>query len=63
MRRRLVGIFLSVSSRLILRLRAGKRLNKIKRWIEGNGIKTKEDMRRKVEEDYKRSINMRVTDS
>jgi hypothetical protein len=45
-----------------MRLRAGKRLAKIKHWIEGNNIKSREEMRRKVEEDYKRSINMRVTD-
>jgi len=62
MRRRLVGIFLRVTSKLIMRLRAGKRLKKIKYWIEGNNIHSREDMRLKVDEDYKRSINSRVTD-
>ena len=43
-------------------MRAGKRLTKIKRWIEGNNIRTREDMIKKVSEDYKRAINMRIVD-
>jgi glutamate synthase domain-containing protein 1 len=62
MRRRLVGIFLKVANLFICRLRAGKRLTKIKNWIEANGIKNRTDMIKKVMEDYKRSVNMRVTD-
>lgn len=62
MRRRLVAIFLKVANLFISRLRAGKRLTKIKSWIQNNGIKNREDMMKKVAEDYKRSVNMRVTD-
>ena len=51
MRRRLVQIFLKVANLFISRLRAGKRLTK-----------SREDMVKKVAEDYKRSVNMRVTD-
>jgi hypothetical protein len=58
MRRRLVGIFLRVSNKLISRLRAGKRLTKIKNWIEEHEIKSREDMKREVQADYKRAINM-----
>lgn len=63
MRRRLVNIFLKVSNKLICRLRAGKRLTKLKYWIEGNGIKNRADMRAKVIEDWKIAQNARQTDS
>lgn len=53
MRRRLVSIFLRVSNMLISRLRAGRRLKKIFQWIEDNNIKTREDMKIKVAEDFK----------
>ena len=62
MRRRLVGIFLRVSNKLISRLRAEKRLTKIKNWIESHEIKSREDMKREVQADYKRAINMQLTD-
>jgi hypothetical protein len=62
MRRRLVGIFLRVSNKLMNRLRAGKRLAKIKNWIEEHEIKSREDMKREVQADYKRAINMQLTD-
>jgi hypothetical protein len=62
MRRRLVGIFLRVSNKLMNRLRAGKRLAKIKNWIEEHEIKNREDMKREVQADYKRAINMQLTD-
>ena len=44
MRRRLVDIFLRVANKLICRLRAGKRLTKLKNFIVGNNIKNKADM-------------------
>jgi len=44
MRRRLVAIFLKVANLFISRLRAGKRLTKIKSWIASNGIKNRFDM-------------------
>jgi len=53
MRKRLVNIFLRVSNKLICRLRAGKRLTKLKFWITGNGIKNRADMKAKVAEDWK----------
>ena len=63
MRRRLVKIFLKVANLVISRLRAGRRLTKIKNWISSNNIKNRFDMQKKVAEDYKRSVNMRVTDN
>lgn len=63
MRRRLVKIFLKVANLVISRLRAGRRLTKIKNWISSNNIKNRFDMVKKVAEDYKRSVNMRVTDN
>ena len=55
MRRRLVSIFLRVANKLIIRLRAGKRLTMIREWIEINGVHTREDMRIRVNEDYKQA--------
>ena len=62
MRRRLVDIFLRNSNKLISRMRASKRLQKIKTWIDSQEIKTREDMRRCVAADYKRAINMQLAD-
>jgi len=59
MRRRLVNIFLRVSNKLISRLRAGKRLAKLKYWIQGNGIKNRADMKVMVAEDWKIAQNAR----
>ena len=53
MRKRLVNIFLRVSNKLISRLRAGKRLAKLKHWIQGNGIKNRAEMKAMVAEDWK----------
>ncbi len=62
MRRRLVYIFLKVANLFIVRLRAGKRLSKLKQWISSNNIKTRADMVFRVLEDYKKSVNLRVVD-
>ena len=62
MRRRLVNIFLRVSNKLICRLRAGRRLKMIKTWIENNNIRTREDMKQKVAEDFKLAQNTRLVD-
>lgn len=51
MRKRLVGIFLKVTNKLITRIRAGKRLLKIKNRIKAEGITSKADMQRLVAED------------
>lgn len=61
MRRRLVDIFLRVANKLITRLRAGKRLEKLKHFIIGNEIRTREDMVLKVQEDWKIAQNARQT--
>ena len=53
MRRRLVNIFLRVANKVMSRLRAGRRLTKLRNWIDTNGIKTREDMKQKVIEDFK----------
>ena len=62
MRRRLVSIFLRVSNKLISRLRAGKRLAKLRTWIESNNIRSREDMKVKVAEDFKLAQNTRLVD-
>jgi hypothetical protein len=48
MRRRLVGIFLKVSNKLITRMRAGKRLAKIKDRLKIENVKSKADAKRMV---------------
>jgi hypothetical protein len=53
MRRRLVGIFLKVSNKLITRMRAGKRLAKIKERFKSENVKSKADAKRMVQEDWK----------
>ena len=60
MRRRLVGIFLKVSNKLITRIRAGKRLIKIKKKFEESNIQNREDVKRMVTEDWKNAQNMRI---
>jgi hypothetical protein len=62
MRRRLVAIFLRVSNKLISRLRAGRRLKKLRTWIDSNGIKSREDMKLKVAADFKLAQNTRFID-
>ena len=53
MRRRLLALFLKTCNMLITRMRAGKRLNKIKGRFQSENIKTKEDVKRMVAEDWK----------
>lgn len=48
MRRRLVGIFLKVSNKLITRMRAGKRLAKIKNRLKTENVKSRDDAKRMV---------------
>jgi hypothetical protein len=43
-------------------LRAGKRLMKLKQFIDQNEIKSRDDMKRCVAADHKRAINMQLTD-
>jgi len=53
MRRRLVGIFLKVTNKLITRIRAGKRLVLIKKKLEQHSVQTRDDVKRMVAEDWK----------
>jgi hypothetical protein len=62
MRRRLVGIFLKVSNRLITRMRAGKRLAKIKSRLKDEGVKSKDDAKRMVAQDWKTAQNIRFSE-
>ena len=60
MRKRLVGIFLKVANKQITRMRAGKRLVKIRTWLDENGITSREDCRHKVTEDFKNAQNVQL---
>lgn len=48
MRRRLVEIFLRVSNKLITRMRAGKRLLRIKGKLSSENVRNREDAKRMV---------------
>jgi hypothetical protein len=62
MRKRLVGIFLRVANKMIIRMRAGKRLKKIKHRFSSEKVYTREDAKRMVAEDWKTAQNMRFSD-
>lgn len=62
MRRRLVNIFLKISNKLITRMRAGKRLTKIKERLRNENVKTKADVIKMVQNDWKSAQNIRLTD-
>ena len=62
MRRRLVNIFLRVANKVMCRLRAGRRLTKLRAWIETNNVRSREEMRSKVAEDFKTAQNTRLVD-
>lgn len=55
MRKRLVVIFLKVANKLIIRMRAAKRLQKLKDRFEDLKVYTREDCKRMVAEDWKAS--------
>ena len=59
MRKRLVSIFLKVANKLIIRMRAGKRLMKIKARFAEKNVTNKVEARRLVADDWKESLNMR----
>mmetsp|Transcript_31597 Transcript_31597/g.48307 ORF Transcript_31597/g.48307 Transcript_31597/m.48307 type:complete len:236 (-) Transcript_31597:967-1674(-) len=59
MRKRLVGIFLKVANKQIIRMRAGKRLQAIKRRFQEMKISSREDCKKMVAEDWKLSLNVR----
>ena len=62
MRKRLVGIFLKVTNKMIIRMRAGKRLKKIKHRFAQEKVHTRDDAKRMVLEDWKTAQNMRFSD-
>ena len=62
MRRRLVDIFLRNANKVICRLRAGKRLDKIRAWIKAQDIRSRQEMIKRVNEDHKKAQNTRLID-
>ena len=58
MRKRLVDIFLKVANKQIIRMRAGKRLAKIRKRFRDMGINNRKDCKRLVAEDWKESLNI-----
>lgn len=63
LRRRLVSVFLKAANKLITRMRAGKRLERIKMRLKGENVKTRDDARRMVAEDWKTAQNIRLSES
>ena len=53
MRKRLVRIMCQATNRLITRMRAGKRLDKIKGRLKDEKVRSREDAMRMVREDWK----------
>jgi hypothetical protein len=53
MKRRLLDIFLKVANRMIMRRRAGQRLEKIKKRLYDNNITNRKDCKKWVAEDSK----------
>lgn len=62
-RKRLVGVFLKVTNKLITRIRAGKRLKLIRQRLEEHRVFSREDAKRLVAEDWKNAQNARLEDS
>ena len=62
MRRRLVALFLKASNKLITRMRAAKRLDKIRDKLRMTGAKTRDEVKKMVAEDWKAAQNLRLTD-
>lgn len=63
MRKRTRDIFLRLANKLMTRLRAGRRLQRIKSKLRSDGIKSREDAKRMVEEDWRTAQNIRITDN
>lgn len=63
MRKRICTLFMKAGNKVITRLRAGKRLTKIKAMFERHCIKNREETKKMVAEDWKIAQNMRLTDS
>ncbi len=63
MRRRLVALFLKASNKLITRMRAEKRLQKIRGKLREANVRTREDTKKFVALDWKQAENIRMTDN
>ena len=63
MRKRTNQIFLRIANKLITRLRAGKRLQRIKDKLKSEGVKNREDARRMIAEDWRTAQNIRISDN
>lgn len=63
MRRRLVGTWLKTTNMLLIRNRAGKRLQKLKAKLKQEGVKTRADARKLVIDDWKRAQNVQIVES
>ena len=63
MRRRLVGIWLKATNMLLIRNRAGKRLQKLKARLKQEGVKNRADARKLVIDDWKRAQNVQIVES
>lgn len=61
MRRRLVGLFLKNANKLITRMRAEKRLVKIRVKLREANVKNREDAKKFVKKDWKDAENFRLT--
>ena len=62
MRRRLVNLFLKATNKLIIRMRAGKRLAKIRTKMKEANVKNREDVKKMVQEDWKLAQNIRMSE-
>ncbi len=60
LRQRLLTLFKKAATRLITRMRAGKRLGRIKGRFKDENVRTKEDAKRMVKEDWKTAQNVRL---
>ena len=63
MRKRLVRIMCQATNRLITRMRAGKRLDKIKGRLRDEKVNSREDAMRMVREDWKTAQNIRLSEA
>lgn len=62
MRRRLVHLFLKNANKLITRMRAEKRLVKIRVKLREAGVRTREECKKLVAQDWKDALNLRMSD-
>lgn len=61
MRKRMAEVLLKNANKMIIRLRAAKRLAKITAWLREHNITSRADCRRAVADDYRVAMNAQVT--